>query len=155
MDRYLDKRLCKEEEEEFIGHIHACDSCRNEYVSYKGLYTAMELETVEKAPGGFTEFVMDKILTLEPHCPADSNRRQNTNYTPIFRRLGVSMIVTAAVMLLYINIPVNPMYTAYKVNPVQKEENKWNITVQLENLNMHIMNTFTKINSSIEKFKEV
>jgi hypothetical protein len=83
-----------------------------------------------RAPEGFTEQVMAAIQGMAVQYSGNLRMGMEASYNAIYRRLGYSMLLAAAVMLLTISLP----YGKYNVmfNPVN--EQRINLTEKTQRL---------------------
>lgn len=119
----------------------------------ESLYEAMKSESGILAPEGFTLSVMDKVMEISAKNPYLGRRTEKVDYSPIFRRLGVSMIATAAIMLIYTYIPgtyANSVQNQYREEKAPIAANA-DITNSLGRLDSKMKNIFKVIGSSIGK----
>jgi anti-sigma factor RsiW len=130
LDSYIDEGLDPMSTSLVREHLGSCSQCSNEWNLRRELGYLMKNGSPVKAPEGFTEQVMAAIQGMAVQYSGNLRMGMEASYNAIYRRLGYSMLLAAAVMLLTISLP----YGKYNVmfNPVN--EQRINLTEKTQRL---------------------
>lgn len=130
LEPYMDGKLDTAPTEQVREHLASCSECSSEWSVRKELGDFMKSGGTVKAPEGFTDQVMAAIQATEPIYPISKSGVAEAFQAVVFRRLGYSMLLAAAVMLLTINLP----FTRYDLPDSMLNGKKINITERTQQL---------------------
>lgn len=156
-DRYLEKRLESKMLEALQEHLNECLSCRYVFEERKELFVLLEAEAEIKAPSGLTDSIMEAVFKIEVPARVINNNCRRISY-PVFRRLGVSMLLTAAIMIFSMFIPPEfggaiDSFAAEKTNTITDKTNQLSDTIT--DFDKTIKLFFRNFNQTFERLKEV
>lgn len=103
---YLDGRLQIGYTDSLQEHIKECKSCKNELEKRKALQNLIiNVAAGINAPENFTESVMQAVEKIKVPAVRPGVEIERTVSYPVLRRLGASMLLTAAIMIFSMFIP--------------------------------------------------
>lgn len=152
IDKYIDNRLEKNERDLFYEHIKYCTYCSEKLKQYQKILDGLNMDEGMKVPLDFAQNVMNVIYDLENY----SYRKINcdTNNTSVFKRLGISMILTAAIMLLSFIIPFGK-YGSVNSFIIKESravtENKMKYEGRLCKIDVSVESFFNKMNDTFRR----
>jgi len=101
VDRYVDGALSSAEMAAIDAHAASCRSCASRIAAARRLVGVLAAEPAVRAPRGFADRVMEAVYRQQPAVAAEPRRRA----APMYRRLGLSFVITAAVLTASLLIP--------------------------------------------------
>ncbi len=123
IERYVDGALEESLAEAVLAHARGCDRCSRRIAEARDLAAVLSAEPAGRAPRGFAEKVMDAVyrealrgapgpaasaVELAPAEPAPAAPRR------VYRRLGLSFVLTAAVLTASLLIPFAAYPTLFR-----------------------------------------
>ena len=107
IDRYVDGRLPEEMAREVALHESSCARCAARIGAARGLTGALAEEPILRAPNGFVDRVMDSVYreALTSARQAAGSEERNSALHRIYRRLGLSVMLSAAVLTASLIVP--------------------------------------------------
>lgn len=118
IERYVDGALEEPLSREVEKHVGSCARCAARVSAARRLLSAFAAEPAVRAPRGFTDRVMDAVYreAVAPR-PAESIRtRSLTTLARMYRRLGLSFMLTAVVLTASLFIPRAAYPTLFSQN---------------------------------------
>jgi hypothetical protein len=102
VERYVDGTLDGERARQVKAHLPSCDRCSQRVEAARMLLRVMAAEPGVKAPAGFAARVMEAVYRQPLSGPVS---RSPATLSPMYRRLGLSFVLTAAVLVASLFIP--------------------------------------------------
>lgn len=126
IDKYIEGRLSIESANKLEEHIKECDRCRRELYTRKSVYILMTNDRTIKAPDGFEKIVMSAIEGIDSKVIWKQHAAGQEKYNRVYRRLGISMVISACIMLFSVSLPVYTLFhienfAAKGVNAITKK----------------------------------
>lgn len=87
-------------------HLGACRNCRNELELTRRLEAEQYRQKAVKAPGNFTDNVMEALYRLPPEKRPLRVQDPADRWKLVYRRLGYSLILTAGIIMFSLFLPV-------------------------------------------------
>lgn len=143
IDRYLDGIQEGYDMESFRQHIRQCKSCRIMLDEKRELMYLFKSDAGPEVPLNFTNKVMESVKDLKAPARVKAQKGCAISY-PVFRRLGVSMLLTAVLMIFSIFIP--PEFGG-AINGMAVER-----TSEIVTRTSELSKDISKINNSIKAF---
>lgn len=149
MDKYMDGRLHGQIAEALTEHMDACRRCSVEFRARKELMQDLQDKRELRAQENFTQNVMAEIHQLQKKRAREKTYEARLAYFTAVRRLGISMILTAMVLLAYNVAP--PALTGQFSSFTRQQGEIFNertdeITGTFSNVNSRVRNVIKKFN---------
>jgi len=154
MYKFLDDRLDKAMHNEYTEHIKHCSNCSFELDIRGKLYKELPYKSLA-APDNFVEGVMNEVKKIEDKRVGEEAFTWAHNNGVILKRLGLSMVLTAGIMLLSISVPMlsyKPLYSVTGPGTVTKNLVKVNDIII--NINYSVRHFIRSVDNSIERVRE-
>jgi len=157
IDEFLDKKLEPQGIQLLNEHLEYCESCNAELHYKKELFCILGNDSNITAPGNFTDNVMNSLPVIKHITGRSNHSAPLTACYPFVRRLGVSMILTAAVMLFGVFLPPGftgtlSSFAAEKTDIIT--EGTYQLSDSVDEINQKVKTIIKNINDSLEMFKE-
>lgn len=101
VERYIDGALSLKEAAAVDMHIGTCPSCAEQIATARRLVAVLGAEPMLKAPRDFADRVMEAVYRQQPSAERVPLRAP----LPVYRRLGLSFVLTAIVLTASLLIP--------------------------------------------------
>lgn len=152
LDRYVDGKTSDREKNLINEHIEVCKKCGNSFLRASALKEAlMQKGRGFLAPENFTGIVMDEVIRTSVKTNENTGVSLES-YRMAIRRLGISMVLTAAVMMINTGLPGGGLINHEKLN--QGLDSVSSITERvgsnINEINYKFANIFRDLNDSIE-----
>jgi len=109
VERYVDGALDEARASEVAAHAAGCGPCRARIAAAQAVRDALAAEPAIRAPRGFSARVMDAVyreaLTGAPFGPRAGEPIRAVGAGRMYRRLGLSFLLTAGVLAASLLIP--------------------------------------------------
>ncbi len=105
LEAYVDGRLPPALTMEVDAHIRSCAGCAKRAEAARGLSRILEKEPAVKAPAGVLESVMDAVYREAMKGPAEPLARVIPAAGGLYRRLGLSFVLTAVLLTASLVVP--------------------------------------------------
>lgn len=157
---YLDHKLDRNTTCLFEEHIAGCSRCMDYLLETRSIYKALEYSgKALVAPVDFASCVMESINQLDEYKQLDRRKVQQGNentwviHRPVLRRLGVSLILMACIMLFSISVQMGTgNYAAGKEDVLS--DKSMQVTDIIYDIDYSVRSFFRDISNSIEKLRE-
>jgi hypothetical protein len=142
IEKYLDNRLKISDKEEFEDHLGLCKECSRKVLESKELYYYIKVQDSMKQDFVLsTESIMDQVYKIKDDTENGNIKNSDGIF---FRRLGISMVLAAFIMLFSLFLPIGELNVFD--NPVHAESSSKPQEA------LRINEAFNRIDNTIKSF---